>query len=213
MDNERRNAWIAGLLIGVGVLLLLQRLGWLVGTGSWLWGLVFLAGGAAFLMVYVRDRAQWWALFPGFALVGLAAAVLMGNDGGALFLALLGLAFAVVYASDRRRWWAVIPGGALATLALVAWLDTVRPGYDAGWVFFMGLAATFAALVAQPAERRQGWALYPAAGLALLALLTLVTSSAGPALIAVVLIAVGVVLLLRGQLSGARRLPRGGKSP
>lgn len=209
MDYDRRTRWIAGLLIAAGVLALLERVGWLVGVGSWLWGLLLLVGGAAFLAVYLRDATQWWALFPGFGLAGLAAAVFTGNAGGALFLALLALAFALVYASDRRRWWAILPAGALATLSLVAWSDAVRPGTDAGWLFFLGLAATFAALLLQPPERRQGWAVYPALGLAALALLTLVTRGAGPVVIAVVLIGVGVVLLMRGGLAGPAASRRG----
>ena len=209
MDHERRNSWIAGLLIGIGVLVLLDRAGWLVGVGGWLWGLLLLAGAGLFLAVYARDRRQWWALFPGFGLAGLAAAMVMGNAGGALFLALLGLAFALVYSSDRRRWWAILPAGALATLALVAWVDNLRPGYDAGWVFFLGLAATFAALLLQPPERRQRWAAFPALALALLALLTLFTSHAGPTVIALVLIAVGIVLVLRDRTIDRRLPPRG----
>jgi hypothetical protein len=212
MEKDRRVTWIAGLLIGVGVFNLLVRAGWMAGVGGWLWGLFFLAGGGVFLWFYTRDRQQWWAVFPGFGLIGLAAAVLMGNAGGALFLALLGLAFAVVYSTDRRRWWAILPAGALATLALVAWLGTVRPAYDAGWVFFLGLAATFAALLLQQGDQRQRWAAVPALALALLALLTLFTSQAGPTVIALALIALGAVLVLRDRPLGRGGAPRGGKT-
>lgn len=207
MDRERRASWIAGTLIGVGVLVLLDRAGWLVGVGGWLWGLLFLLAGGAFLGVYARDREKWWALLPGFALLGLAAAMLMGNAGGALFLALLGLAFAVVYSSDRRRWWAIVPAGTLATLALVAWLGAARPQFDAGWVFFLGLAATFGALLLQPPERRQRWAVVPALVLALLALLTSLTAQAAPTVIALVMIAGGAVLMLRERSRRGTGLP------
>ena len=211
MEKDRRVTWIAGILIAVGVVNLLARAGWLVGAGGWLWGVLFLVGGAAFLGVVARDQRQWWAVFPGFGLLGLAAAVLMGNAGGALFLALLGLAFALVYATDHRRWWAVLPAGALATLALVAWVEALRPGYDAGWVFFLGLAATFAALLLQPAERRQRWAVWPALALALLSVLTLFTSQAGPTVIALFLIALGAFLVLRDRPTGEGRIRGGGK--
>lgn len=197
MDRGNRSTWIAGLLVAVGVLMLLDRAGWLSGIGGWLWGLVFLAGGVAFLAVFYRDQTRWWALFPGFGLLGLSAATLMGNAGGPLFLALVGLAFALVYAADRKRWWALIPAGALATLAIVAWIDAASPGYDSSWVFFVGLAATFAAVAAQPAERRQRWAVYPALGLVALAVVTLVSSAAVPTVIAIVLIAIGAFLLWR----------------
>lgn len=203
---------VAALLIAAGALLLLDRFGWLSGVGSWLWGLLFLAGGAAFLAVAWRDRERWWALIPGFALVGLAAAVLMGAAGGPLFLALLGVAFAVVYATDHRRWWAIIPAGALATLALVAYLGVAFPRYEAGWVFFVGLAATFLALVVQPPERRQRWAVIPAIALAALALVTVMAQQAGTWIVALLLIAGGGVLLLR-RPPDERRLPRRGGGP
>lgn len=200
MARESTRSWIAGLLIAAGVLVLLDRLGWLAGVGSWLWGLVFLAGGGAFLLVYRADERHWWALFPGFALVGLGAVVLVGANGGALFLALLGLAFAVVYAGDRRRWWAIIPAGSLATLALMAWADARWPAADAAWLFFAGLAATFAALLVQPRERRRSWAVYPALALAVMAVLTALTSRTGPIVLAALAILAGAFLLFRGGL-------------
>ncbi|MEJ2665869.1 MAG: hypothetical protein P8Z81_02020 [Deinococcales bacterium] len=211
MERESTRSWVAGLLIAVGVLVILERAGWLVGIGSWLWGLAFLAGGGLFIGIYVRDRRRWWALFPGFALAGLAAAVLLSSNGGALFLAVLGLAFALVYAGNRQRWWAIIPAGTLATLALVAWTQTRWPGTNSGWLFFGGLAATFAALLAQPPERRQRWAVYPALGLAAVALLTLLSSRTGPIVVAAVAIVVGVALLFRAGLPSSDRGPGRGR--
>ncbi len=207
MERDRRSTMVAGLLIALGVLLLLDRAGWLSGVGGWLWGLIFLGGGLAFLAVFYRDRTRWWALFPGCGLLGLSAATLMDRSGGPLFLALLGLAFALVYAGDRSRWWAVIPAGALATLALVAWIDVRAPGYDTGWVFLVGMAATFAALAFQPEPMRKRWALYPALGLAALAAITLVSSDTAPIVISIGLIGVGGYLLWR-RSEGPGALPR-----
>lgn len=212
METQSSRTWIAGLLIAVGVLVLLERLEWLGGHPSWLWGVAFLAGGAAFIAVYLNDRSQWWALFPGFGLVGLAAAALLGSSGGALLLALLGLAFALVYASNRRRWWAIIPAGSLATLALMAWLATRWPAADLGWLFFLGLAATFAALAIQPPERRQRWAVLPALGLAALSLVTLVSSRTGPVVVAVLAILAGAAMLARNGRPSLEA-PRRGRRP
>lgn len=213
MTRDTTRSWIAGLLIAAGVLVLLDRLGWFAGITSWLWALAFLAAGGVFIAVFWRDRRHWWALFPGFGLVGLAAAVLLGSSGGALFLALLGLAFAVVYAVDRRRWWAIIPAGSLATLALMAWVEVRWPGSEAAWVFFAGLAVTFAALLAQPPERRQRWAVYPAAGLALMAVLTALTSRTGPIVVGALAVLAGAVLLARGGLPAAGRAAASGEPP
>lgn len=186
------------LLVALGLLFLAQNLGWLGGMVGWVWALVFIAVGGAFLYLFYQRREHWWTLIPGFALWGLAAAVLGGTLGGALFLALIGVGFVGVYLVQHEHWWALIPGGVLLTLGLVAYLGTATPGYDTGWVFFLGIAATFFALYALPeAASRQRWAIYPAlAALAVMAL-TLVSSTVGSYLVPIVLIALGVYLFWR----------------
>lgn len=121
----------------------------------------------------------WWALLPGFGLLALGAATLSSGAASApLFLGFLGAGFAAAYRAERRRWWAILPAGVLWTLALVAWLGETRPGSQVGWVFFLGLAATFGALFSLPGAQRQRWALYPALGTLALALLVFVVSGA-----------------------------------
>src|SRR5512139_312048 len=106
------------LLLGGG-LLLLQTMGYLSGGINIFWGLVFLAGGLVFL--YLVFSGNWWGVFPGMTLLGLAALVLFGDQlgafGGLIFLGAIALAFWLVYILDRQRWWALIPAGVLSTLA------------------------------------------------------------------------------------------------
>lgn len=107
----------------------------------------------------------WWALLPGFGLLALGAATLSsGAASGPLFLGFLGAGFAAAYRAERRRWWTILTAGVLWTLALVSWLGETRPGSQVGWVFFLGLAATFGALFSLPGAQWQRWALYPALG-------------------------------------------------
>lgn len=185
-------------LIAVGLLSLAANMGWLTWITSWLWATLFAAGGGAFLYYYTLDRRQWWALIPGFTLLGLAAAVVGGDIGGALFLALIGAGFSAVYALDKSRWWAIIPASVLITLGFVAWLDTVVPAMNAGWVFFLGLSATFGVLYILPEdEGRQRWAIFPALATLVLSLVVVASGAVTGIVIPLLLIGAGVLLLWR----------------
>jgi len=176
------------LLIVLGLLFGLQSLG-LVGTGTlwgWVWAFIFGAGGLVFLYWFLSDREQWWAVIPGFKLLGLGALVALGSTGlrlagelgGALFMGSIAAAFWVVYLRNRAAWWAIIPGGVLATLALVILASNLVSGEAVGGLFFLGMAATFGLvyLFANP-ERRMTWALIPGAILGVMGLLLLAASS------------------------------------
>jgi hypothetical protein len=87
---------------------------------------------------------------------------------------MLSLGFWAIYLASQARWWAVIPGGTLLTLTLVTGLSETWPGQDLGWVFFLGLSATFGLLYLLPTSAgRMRWALYPSAGLLAMALLVM----------------------------------------
>jgi hypothetical protein len=169
-------------LVGAGVLFLLQTLGLLGAAQNIFWTALFAASGAAFLVVFVRDVARWWALIPGLTLLSLAALVGL-NDlapafaqqwGGALFLGGIGLSFWLVYLSGRERWWAIIPGGTLLTLASVAALSESNPGMETGGIFFLGLALTFGLVYVLPTPTGHiRWAIYPAGAFLAMAILVI----------------------------------------
>src|SRR5690606_17328765 len=140
--GENRNGW-AWLLIAGGLALLATQLGWVGRLNDWLWALLFLGGGAAFFYHFSTSRRDWWALIPAAALAAIGVSILGGAAGGADFLGVLGIGFALVYLTGHERWWAIIPAGVLITLAVVAWTDARFPRLDTGWLFFLGLAATF----------------------------------------------------------------------
>ena len=168
------------ILILLGVVFLLQQLNVIASPLESVVMVLLGAGGLVFLYVYFRDPDQWWAVIPGFALVGISLVglnslwnVLPGGDWeGGLFLGLLGLAFWLVYFRGQVDWWAIIPGGVLMTLALVAGLD---PWLDEdGALFFLGLAVTFGLVALLPGKRENtGWALIPAGVLAVLGIVQL----------------------------------------
>ncbi|MCO6452374.1 MAG: hypothetical protein J5I90_16465 [Caldilineales bacterium] len=164
-----------GLLILLGLGLLLQNLGFF-DFGD-LWGLIFSAlfivGGAAFLMVYVQDQENWWALIPGFILLGIGAGVGLAllplpfadQLTGPVIVGGISLAFWAVFIVNREQWWAVIPGGILLSVAVMIFLTEFLPDEYAVGVMFLGMALTFVvvALLPNPEGKRMTWAFIPAA--------------------------------------------------
>jgi hypothetical protein len=161
MNRWSVRVWIGAALILLGLLMLLERFGLFQGVTNLFWGLIFLAGGAWFLVRFAtHTRSEWWAAIPGFALLGLAAdsllTGLLGSWSGFFFLGAIGLGFFAVYFSGRRRWWAIIPGGVLLTLGLVSVLGDAFGVQETGGLFLMGLGLTFL-LVAVLASLSWAW--------------------------------------------------------
>ncbi|MBM4458173.1 MAG: hypothetical protein FJ011_10475 [Chloroflexi bacterium] len=203
MKQDRGYFALGLLLVALGVVFLLQNFGLLSGIANLVWVTLFGLGGLAFLWVFITNNEQWWALIPGFTLLGLAGLIgfggRLGEWGAALFLAAIGLSFWLIYAVRRDFWWAIIPGGALFSVALLVALSDVMKGEAAVGVFFLGLAATFG-LVSQVStpEGKMKWALIPAAVLAIMGFLFLLTLGGLMNYVwAVALILGGAFLILR----------------
>jgi hypothetical protein len=86
---------------------------------------VLAAIALPFLVVFVRDRAQWWALIPVYVL--LAVGLMVGLTASGILSELLipayvmfavAIPFLVVYALNRKQWWPLIPGGIMAVIGL-----------------------------------------------------------------------------------------------
>lgn len=155
---------IGGLLIVGGILSLLEVQGIISNASGIFWGLIFAAGGLVFLYMLFNDPNNWWAAFPGFTLLGLAAASFLPDSlsayDGLVFFAGISLAFWWVYFSDKQRWWAIIPAGVLLTLGVVSVLDNVT-GLETGGSFFLGLGLTFLLVAILPGGSSRSWALIP----------------------------------------------------
>jgi hypothetical protein len=170
------------LLVGFGLLFFLQSLGMLRSFGSeFVWGLLFAVAGFLFLYVFLRDREQWWAIFPAMPMLAVAALMLLQAIapaladviGAALFLSLVSLGFWMVYAVRRDFWWAIIPGGAIATTAVIALLANVVPAAESTALMLLGIGLTFLVLYFLPEGRgRQPWAIIPGGILIIIAALT-----------------------------------------
>ncbi|HJS18026.1 MAG TPA: hypothetical protein VJ785_04725 [Anaerolineales bacterium] len=152
------------LLIFGGLLALLDVQGIIPNAGGIFWGLVFAAGSLFFLYLLFTDSNNWWAAFPGFTLLGLAASSFIPDSleayDGLVFFAGLSLGFWWVYFTDHERWWAIIPGGVLLTLGIVDALEEVT-GIDTGGSFFIGLGLTFILVAILPGGASRWWAWIP----------------------------------------------------
>ena len=175
---ESRVLW-GSLLILAGVVFLLQNL-FNFDFGALFWAILLGLGGVVFITVFINNRVQWWALIPGFTLLGVSATVFISNFlprldgvlGGFFVLGGIGTAFVAVYLSDRRNWWAVIPAGVLLTLATITVVDELLGGIGTGGLFFLGLGLTFGLVAILPTPQGQmRWAWYPAAALMVMGLL------------------------------------------
>jgi hypothetical protein len=194
------------LLIGIllvvgGILSLLDVQGIISNAGGIFWGLIFAGASLVFLYILLNDRTNWWAAFPGFTLLGLAASSFLPDSldayKGLAFFAGLSLAFWWVYFSDRQRWWAIIPAGVLLTLGIVSVLDNVN-GIQTGGSFFLGLGLTFVLVAILPGGASRSWALIPGTVLLLFgALLGTPLFGLADYFWPAVLILLGVYLVLR----------------
>ncbi len=182
---------IAGgiLLIVFGILSLLSSMGVFEGGIDFFWAILFCAGGALFLYVFLNDRANWWALIPGFALIGIGLTIALElflpqtrvDWGGMFIVGGIGLAFWAIYFIKREHWWAIIPGGVMLSVALMIGLTPVLEsvGLDTGGFLLVGIGLTFGAVAFLPSLRGQTkWALIPAAVLLLIGFLIIASAIA-----------------------------------
>jgi hypothetical protein len=154
------------LLIAAGLLALARGRAPLPPLAELAW-LVALAVAATALWRLLERRAS-----PGVRLAahgGLVVVAASTTDllSGPAFLGGIALAFWLVYTTPRdgrpRTAWALIPAGAVSTLATVAAVDALRPRWDEGIFFLLGMTATFTAVYLLPREAGGGrWALAPA---------------------------------------------------
>ena len=86
---------------------------------------VLAAIALPFVFVFLRNRANTWALIPAYVMLAVGLMVfLIGREilGDlsipAYVLIAIALPFLVIYSRDRSQWWALIPGGILAFMGL-----------------------------------------------------------------------------------------------
>jgi hypothetical protein len=124
LDRSRWWALIPGyVLFSVALLVLVQGLNWM--SGAWLPSFILGTIALPFIVVFLINRENWWALIPAYVLVSLALMLSLISSGiladslvAVYVLLSIALPFFVVYVIDRRQWWALIPGGINALIGL-----------------------------------------------------------------------------------------------
>jgi signal transduction histidine kinase len=194
-------------LIAIGAFFLAQQFGLFGPLQLPFWAFAFGLLGVVFLVTFVADRQQWWALIPGCIMLGLAFVIIntenhfiTDQQAGGLFLFSIGLPFLLIYLIDRRMWWALIPGGILSVLALITFVSGgAVSGQIVAAIMLFGLAAVFAVLrFATRSAPYMGWATWVAIILAAIGALLLITGPVATAVVGpAILIGLGLILLAR----------------
>ncbi len=203
-----RGRWIWGVaLIAMGAFFLAQQFGFFGAVQLPFWAFAFGLLGLIFLVTFITDRQQWWALIPGCILLGVALLIVNGQNeiipaqtAGALFLFSIGLPFLLIYLADRRMWWALIPGGVLTVIALITFVTGRElTGQTIAAIMLFGLAIVFALVrFATRSNPYMGWATWVAIILAVVGVLVLIAGPQAAALIGpAILIGLGLFLLAR----------------
>ena len=192
------------LLVLAGILFLLNTMGYIT-IGEYLWAIIFVIGGLAFLSIFIADRKQWWWLFPGFLLLAVGVIIILERTfpalpddfGGMIALAGIGLVFLIIFLINTENWWALIPAGSMFSIALAIGLYQFLAGLEIGGIFLVGLGLTFGVVAFLPTPQgRMRWALIPAGILILVGTLVLITAFNLISLLwPLILIALGVLIL------------------
>ena len=201
-----RMVWGLALIL-IGGIFLAQQLG-LFGATQFPWYIIpFGILALLFLLTFVLDRRQWWALIPGFIMLGLTLLIfndqnhlLTDTQAGAMFLFSIGLPFLLIFLFNRSMWWALIPGGVLSVVALITLLsDREASGQLLAATIFFGLAIVFALVrFATRSNPYMGWATWVAVILAVIGVVVLITGpQVAPIVGPAILIGIGLFLLIR----------------
>jgi hypothetical protein len=214
MRKQRFGSLIwGGLLVALGLVLLVENLGWLGDWNAPVWSLILGAIGLIFMATFVSDRRQWWALIPGLVILGIALAVFLAEQDliagyvvATIILAGVGLPFLLIFIMDRQQWWALIPGMTMSGIAVAVFMEGIGliEGEAVGGIVVGGISLGFLSIYM--IDRRQWWALIPGGVMGTVAFFLLL-ASLGQFVWPVLLILLGL-LMLRGSLRGGRRRPR-----
>jgi hypothetical protein len=201
-----RLIWGAAL-IAIGAFFLAQQFGLFGALQLPFWAFAFGLLGVIFLITFIADRQQWWALIPGCIMLGVAALIVNDQNefvtdqqAGALFLFSIAVPFLLIYVFDRRQWWALIPGGVLSVIALITFVSSGSVnGQVVAAILLLGLAAVFAVLrFVTRSNPYMGWATWVAIILAAIGALVLLTGPVATAVVGpAILIGLGLILLAR----------------
>jgi hypothetical protein len=168
---------------------------------------VLTAIAIPFVVVYVRDRSQWWALIPAYVLLAIAVMLWLEEWGilqdgfiATFVLVSIALPFILIFVRNRTQWWALIPAYTLLAVGIMVGLielnvldDLLVPAY----VFF-AIALPF--LFVYVRNTKLWWALVPAGIMIFMGLAFLIAEGGAQIIAAAAMIIIGGWILVRGFL-------------
>lgn len=122
--------------------------------GGILGGMIVLGGiGISFVLVYLVDQSNWWAVIPAGVLLTLALMSVLENldlgfDTGGFFMLGIGLTFfvlSVLPGPHGSLKWAAIPGGVLVVIGVII-LAVTEQAFQAIWPVLLILLGLFIAV-------------------------------------------------------------------
>jgi len=156
-----------------------------------------------FIVVYTRDRAQWWALIPAYVMIAVAAMLLLSETAllrdafqGTFVLTAIALPFLLIFLRDRAMWWALIPAYVLLSIGVMLLLEELGILSDflvPAYVMFVIAIPFFVVYIRNP---KQWWALIPGGIMAAIGLSFLMVEAFQYVFPAVVIL-VGLWILIR----------------
>lgn len=124
VDNANWWALIpAFVLVVIGIMIVIVELN--LAPEVLIGPVIFGAIALPFLIVYFRNRENWWALIPAYVMLALALMILLEEASvlndlliPAYVMFAVAIPFFAVYANNRENWWALIPAGIVSIVGL-----------------------------------------------------------------------------------------------
>lgn len=163
---------------------------------------VLTVAAIPFLIVYFRDRSQWWPLIPAYVLLLIAAMVALIETGvlvdawtATFILGGIGLPFLVVYLRDRKNWWALIPAYVMFAVGLMVGLIDNRVLQDSIIPAYVLLSIALPFFVVYATDTSRWWPLIPGGVLAMMGVIFLMTGELLGFVVPILIIIAGVLVL------------------
>jgi hypothetical protein len=201
-----RSNWL--LLIPTYIMLFIAVIGAIaildIIDGDLLGAFVLVLIAAPFLVIYLKNKNNWWAIIPSFILFAIALMLFLTSVNvlsddliGPFVLFSIAIPFLVVYFRNKENWWALIPAYTMIVIGIMVGLietDILRSMLIPAYVF---LAIAIPFFVVYFRNKDYWWALIPGGILGLVGFGFLLSESIGEFLLPAALIAAGLWMVLR----------------